>query len=149
MTNLVVLQEKVQAMLDGEKKRREKALKFLDEFQAILEEVAEDIWGTGNSEYKGTVWVRNKKNDKNEVTNFYFRFIEHEGNNRYECNGFFESGYDCSGYEYPLWGEEIKDLKGSNFWNAIRCIMDWIPVLIEVIDNRSESRNKLINLVNI
>jgi hypothetical protein len=149
MTNLVTLQEKVQAMLDGEKKRREKAFKFLDELQNILEEVAEDIWGTGDHrEYKGSVWVRNKKNDKNEATEFYFRYIEYEGSNRYECNGFLKSGYDCSVYEYPLWGEKIKDLKGSNFWNAIRCIIGWIPILIETIDNRSDSRNKLIGLVN-
>jgi len=45
--DLQQLSEKVQAMLDGEKKRREVALEFVQRLQDILEPVAKDIWGDG------------------------------------------------------------------------------------------------------
>ena len=43
------LQQKVQSMLDGEKKRRETAIKFTNVLHDILIDVAEDIWGSGES----------------------------------------------------------------------------------------------------
>lgn len=150
MTNLVVLQEKVQMMLDGEKKRREIACKFLNELESILLDVAEDIWGTGdNAEFSGSVWVRTKKDNKNIATSIYFRFIEYEGERQDEDTGFYESDAFVGGYEYPLWGKDIKEMNGSDFWNAIRIIIEWVTILIETIDNRNESRDKLISLVNI
>jgi len=41
--NLQELSERVQAMLDGEKKRREVALEFVQKLQNILEPVAPDL----------------------------------------------------------------------------------------------------------
>ena len=45
------LQVKVQSMLDGEKKRREVAIQFTNILHNILIDVAEDIWGNGESNY--------------------------------------------------------------------------------------------------
>ena len=142
------LQSKVQSMLDGEKKRREVAIKFTNVLHDILIDVAEDIWGSGeNREIDGTSTIRNKdKESKNKPTNCYFRYEKHIGERKDENTGF----YLIDGmYGLPLWGTEIADLKGADFWNAIRCIINWVPVLVEIIDNRNSSRDQLLSLVNV
>ena len=139
------LQVKVQSMLDGEKKRRETAIQFTNVLHDILIDVAEDIWGSGESNYfDGTATVRIKdKEGKNKPTDFYFRYEKHVTERKDEDTGFYYSA------EYPLWGTEIKDLKGADFWNAVRCIINWVPVLVEIIDNRNNSRDQLLSLVNV
>lgn len=147
MTNLVTLQDKVTAMLEGEKKRREIALKFISELQEILEPVAETVWGSGEVEESGkAAWIRNKIEGQNKKTGYYFRYGTYSGSNNKEYIGFYEIN---SMYGLPLWGNDLTDLKGADFWNAIRSIVNWISVLIETIDNRNNSRDKLISLVNI
>lgn len=145
MTNLIQLQEKVQGMLDGEKKRRETAYKLIDQLQEILIPVAEDIWGTGEAdEVDHMIWVRNKnKEGQNKATDFYFRYVIHETQTRDEYPGFYSADFN-----YPIWGVELKELKGSNFWNGMRCVINWIPVLLETIKKRNESREQLLKLVN-
>ena len=149
MTNQKVslenLQVKVQSMLDGEKKRREVALKFTNVLHNILIDVAENIWGSGESNYfDGTATVRIKdKEGKNKPTDFYFRFNKHITEHKDEDTGFYYS------FEYPLWGTDIVNLKGADFWNAIRCIINCVPVLVEIIDNRDNSRDQLLSLVNV
>lgn len=148
MTNLVQLQEKVEAMIQGEKKRRETALKFLEQLQKILKPVAEDIWGEGEGrEIKDIAWIRNKKDGKNIATNYYFRYDSFTNNNeRNEWEGIYKADLD---YCIPVWGTEVEELRGKDFWNAIRCIIEWIPILIETLDNRNNSRDQLISLINI
>lgn len=147
MTNLIILQEKVQGMLEGERKRRETAIKFLNELQEILEPVVETVWGVGETkDVEGATWIRNKKDRQNKNTGFYFRYNIHYGDNRKEHVGFYEVD---NMYGMPAWGNDVTDLKGADFWNAIRCVVNWIPVLIETIDNRNESRDRLMTLVNI
>jgi len=147
MTNLVDLQDKIQKMLNGEKKRKEVALNFLKEFENILEEVAESVWGSGECEdYIYTTWVRNKKSGQNKATDYYYRYKiwEAEEEEEDEYPGFYKSE---SGY--TTWGKQVEDLKGGDFWDAMRCIIEWIPVLVEIIDGRNESRNQLLGLINI
>jgi len=47
------LRIKVQQMLEGEKKRREVALKFIEQVQEILEPAAPDIWGHNDPDEAG------------------------------------------------------------------------------------------------
>ncbi len=144
MTNLTVLQEKIEKMLDGEKKRREVALKFIEEFQSILQNVAETTWGNGDSEeFMYTAWVKNKENGKNQRTDYYFRYKLWEGSNTKEYSGFYKTK---SGYS--VWGTEVVDLKGADFWDFVRCVINWIPILIEIIERRNESRDQLLGLLN-
>lgn len=139
------LQEKVQAMLDGETKRRETALKFINEVSEILVPVAKDIWGTGNSnEFENVVWLSRKEKDKREYTDIYFRYESHSGNSRYELEGFF---LGTNGN--PLWGKKVEWLKGTDFWSAIGIIMDWVPYVAELMDLRSVSREELLSKINL
>ena len=150
MTNLVTLQDKVTAMLEGERKRKEVALKFLDEFEEILLQVAETTWGTGtHPEIEYTCWVKNKKDEKNKLTDLYFRYEVHETQTKDEFIGFYRTDPLYNMYNMPIWGKSVKHMKGADFWDAIRILINWIPVLIEIIDGRNESRNQLISLINI
>lgn len=141
------LQEKVQAMLDGETKRREVAIKFVNEITDILQPVAKDIWGANyQGGFENTVWLSRQVKDKREYTDTYFRYEEHEGNQRYELVGFFQDT-DCR--NMPIWGKRIEYLKGTEFWSAIRTIIEWIPYVSELMDSRSASREELLSKINL
>lgn len=144
------LKEKVQAMLDGEKKRREIALKWLSEVEEILLPVAEDIWGNGDTwaggMFTGTRSLTKKNKDGNiKETEIYFRFKNFEGTNDIEYTGFYD-GSEC---EMNTWGKLIEDLRGKEFWYAIQIIIDWIPQVIEIMDKRQISREQLLSKLQI
>ena len=138
------LQEKVQAMLDGETKRRETALKFINEVSKILIPAAKDIWGEGSENHPNIVWISRKGKEKREYTDFYFRYGEYRGTNNNEFEGFY---YDTN--SMGIWGTDIIDLKGTEFWAAIRTIIEWIPYVAELIDSRSASREELLRKINL
>ncbi|MFA5764481.1 MAG: hypothetical protein WC915_06765 [archaeon] len=127
-------------MLDGETKRRETALQFITEVTEILLPVAKDIWGKGNSELSpNVVWINREEKGKREFTDYYFRYAE----NKNENEGFFFDPNDCG-----TWGTLIEDLRGSDFWSAIRAIIEWIPYVSELMDTRSASREELLSKIN-
>jgi hypothetical protein len=138
------LQEKVQGMLEGETKRRETALKFVNEISEILQPIAKDIWGEGAEPHTNIVWLSRKEKDKREYTDFYFRYDEHKTRDGWEYNGFY---YDPN--SSGVWGKDIIDLRGTEFWVAIRTIIEWIPYIAELIDSRSESREQLLAKINL
>jgi len=89
--NLQELSERVQAMLDGEKKRREVALEFVQKLQNILEPVAPDLWGDGCERCDAVyVWRVRQDNLKREYTDIYFRYGYHYGQTRDESPGFYD-----------------------------------------------------------
>lgn len=142
----VDLQEKVQKMLDGEAKRREIAIKWLQEVEKILLPVAHDIWGDGDDPYNSfditnSVKIINKnKEGKIDKTDFYFRYETHYGtNNNVEHSGFYLSD---SGELW--WGKNIKDLYGKDFWYVIQIVMEWLPIVAENMEKRSEGREALL-----
>ena len=140
---MVKLQEKVQAMLDGETKRRNIAIKFLEEVKEILIPVGESLWGSGDDAITlSSIWIRKREKDKIFTTNYYFRYGSYIAENRDEYEGFY-----LSDLSYPLWGDSIIDLKGSDFWAAIGCIIEWVSYVTELMDTRSESRNKLLDKI--
>lgn len=139
------LQEKVEKMLEGEKKRREIALKFLDELQEIIYPVAETIWGEeGDGEYyipnsTYCVWVRNfdEKKQKNIATCVYFDY-------GYDSKEFYHTRE-----EFPGNGSPVKYLKGIEFWHCIQQIINWIPVVIKAMEKRELNRENLLKKINI
>ncbi|MBU0978193.1 MAG: hypothetical protein KKD18_07270 [Nanoarchaeota archaeon] len=138
MKNLQDLQEKVEKMLDGEKKRRRVAYEFVEQAQKILTPIASDLWGGINEhdpESTDAVYV-----GKSDI---YFRWGEHiaDGDNC-EMPGF----YFVKTYQ-TYWGENITDVYGSHFWYAIRSIVEWLPVVIEFMNTKEISRDKLIALL--
>ena len=142
--DLTKLQKRVERMLDGEKKRREVALRFADKIYEIIVPVAGEIWGNGDGgiEMPGMVFVRNAKNQE---TALYFRYISWDGcNDRYESGGFY-----CNEKSSvpEVWGEAISQLRGSDFWWAIRTIVEWIPRVIELMEKKETSRQKLLGLL--
>jgi len=143
--NILDLQNSVQLMIDGEQKRRDRALKFIEKLQEILETVARDIWGNGENDMTdGIVYITRIKNDKKEKTEIYFRYLNHNFDNRTEYHGFYDDQY--SGY--PFNGKEIEKLRGKDFWYAIQIIIDWIPIVNNMIDKRNQSREELLQKIN-
>lgn len=143
------LQEKVQSMLNGEKKRREIATRFLNEVEEILLPAAEDIWGKhydGDS-YTDAVYLTKKdKEGKISRTDIYFRWKSIGNNFGYnEYSGF----YTEEGNGIPAGGISITEHRGADFWYAIQVIIDWIPQVIEAMEKRNISREQLLSKINI
>lgn len=137
------LQSKVQFMLDGETKRRATALRWVTEVIEAILPAAEPLWGSGESDFSriGNGSVSLKSKDRFDVGDLYFRFIPAtpvvDGDT--EDVGFY---VDQSGYR--IWGTPISDLKGSDFWWAVRSIMEWVPVVTQMLDEKGLSRDKLV-----
>lgn len=136
------LQEKVQSMLDGERKRREIALKWLEEVTNIIETVGSDIWGTGVT-YGGDLYtyttdiLKIDKEGKKREAGIYFRYEDLHG----EYAGFYKEA------EFNISGTPIEDLRGKNFWYAIQCIIEWIPQVLEAMEKRQLSRDQLLEKI--
>jgi hypothetical protein len=130
------LKETVQRMLDGEKKRREKAEAFLDQLTEILTEAGPDIWGPGVTTHEGfeykAIWV-------NE--NIYFRYGIHRGDTEVEHPGFYYSTY------LPVWGKPLESLKGGKFWNSIKIIIEWVNSLDEELKKKEDAREAILALL--
>ena len=143
------LRTKVQQMLNGERKRREIALKFAEQVSEILEPVAPDIWGHGAPGDPGdTVWVTKKdeKTGKLKTTNIYFRYSEWKGLNATEYPGFYLENKDGRGL--MVRGTPIEELRGKQFWYVIQSVLEWIPIVAEAIEKREHSRNQLLSLLS-
>jgi hypothetical protein len=145
------LKLRVERMLEGEKKRREVALKFVEELKEIILPVAETLWGQGTEEDKKqdteytAIWITKKKEDKRFSTNLYFRFRDWQGiDNAEEIGFYFKGEYD---YGIKVWGEKLEDIKGKDFWYCIQLLIEWIPELCKLIDKKNESRDKLIGML--
>jgi len=142
--DLQQLSEKVQAMLDGEKKRREVALEFVQRLQDILEPVAKDIWGDGCENADAIyVWRTRQDNLKRENTDIYFRYDTLCGSRSAEYTGFYDG--EMSGG--PYWGRAIEDLRGREFWYAIQVLIEWVPLVAGLIDKKFASRQELLSLL--
>lgn len=138
-TTIYELQQAVQAMLEGEPKRREKALRFLDALTAVLVPVAQDAWGNDSLYGHGAV-VKIADPDNCETPAVYFRGTEwvFAATGRTEPVGFY-ADYAREG----ICGSSIKDLRGPMFWLAMRLVIDGLSNLTESLRKRSEGRDEL------
>jgi len=137
------LQDRVQKILKVEAKRRDIALKWVCEIKDILLPISEDIWGTGEN-FGGipssTITLTEfNKDKKEEDTSIYFRYNNYDIIET-EYVGFYDNSFtNCN-----LWGKSLEDLRGKDFWYAIKVILGWIPQVIEAMDKREERRNALL-----
>lgn len=144
--NLVKLQENVEKMLDGERKRRDIALKWLDEVTAILTLAGKDTWGAGvcygwePSNTVDVLWFDEKGNKKE--SGIYFRYHNHVGAEDVEIPGFYSNSKDLN-----YWGTPIEELKGACFWHSIQVIIDWIPQVAETLEKRDARRKDLLKKI--
>ena len=132
MGNLETLQVKVQSMLDGEKKRRVIAIQFVEKVVEIVAPICDSIF-MQYDEFGEVVSLGR---------NLYFRWETHYGASDTENIGFYMK-YD----DYLVWGTPICDVKGTEFWGAIRDIVDWVECISEKIDEKETSREKLLSLL--
>lgn len=142
------LQERVEKMLNGEKKRRDIVKKWLAEVTEILEDAGEDIWGRGvcfgvDVPTYTTDVLKVDKDGKKRETEIYFRYVAHQGRDSTEYPGFYYNG------QYNTWGADVEDLRGREFWYCIQCILEWIPIVLEAMEKREISREELLAKINI
>jgi len=144
--DLTLLQKKVEKMLEGERKRREVAIAFLNQVTEILTPIGPDIWGNGVQapEIPGSAIVTRIKEGKRESTDFYFRYETCYGDNSTEYPGFYRSEAG-----YLVWGDTLENLRGADFWYGIQVVVEWIPQLIEIMDKREKGREQLLALIKI
>ena len=139
------LEMQVQKMVEGEKKRRDIAIDFIQKVENILIPIAVDIWGTGSCDDTGnTVNVLKKDiNNNNRPSGIYLRYDTWNGTNDAEYEGFYYSDHETN-----VWGKPITDLRGKQFWYAVQCILNWVKnFLPEILERRENSRNELLNLI--
>ena len=137
MNKLVELEERVQKMMDGERKRRDIALKFVQSLEELLLPVAPDLWGTGDNRPEDTA--------KTVSPRLYFRYETWYGHTDYENEGFYI--ISKSHPDDLAWGRKLSDFKGVEFWVGIQDIIAWIPKLIKQMEKKEETRDKIINLL--
>ena len=135
MQDLNKLQEKIQRMLDGEKKRRESVLKFLEEMEKVLISIAPVLWSGSSASHDSTDAVFLEIEGKEKSV--YFRWESHYGESKTEYTGFLNSK---TGYLY--WGTPIEEIKGPLFWWMVRTIIEWLPEIISLLDEKDASREK-------
>ncbi|KZE79335.1 hypothetical protein AV654_17860 [Paenibacillus elgii] len=126
------LKARVEAMVNGESKRREVALKFLKELEEILLPVAPILWkpdGCDAVHVSGDV---------------YFCWSEYSYGNHYESTGFHVTD---TRYEILRWGTELADIEGTEFWEAMRSILRWVERLGTMMDDEDAARNDLLSLI--
>jgi hypothetical protein len=148
------LQERIEKMLEGEKKRRGVALRFVEGFEEILEPIACEIWNTGTKEDKEiepnntALWVWRMKDQKKRLTDLYYRYERWYGKYDEESPGFYLVGkYNEAAQVIPIWGEALENIKGKDFWYCIQLLIEWIPELTKLIDKKDNSRNELVKLL--
>ncbi len=148
------LQKRIERMLEGEKKRREVALKFVEKFEETLKPVACEMWSTGTERDKKmepnntAVWVWRIKEEKRKLTNLYYRYEIWNTETEDESSGFyFTDEYNEIGSSIPVWGEPLENIKGKDFWYCIQLLIEWIPELTKLIDKKNDSRDKLVKLL--
>lgn len=143
------LQEKVQEMLNGESKRREIAIKWLEEVAEVLLPVATHIWGSGDfakgrgssDEYTKTISYKDTQQQ------LFFRYKIFDINDKYEGRITYPIGFYYGEYNNSN-GTALTEINGKEFWSAIQKIMDWIPDVIDAMDKRNISRDELVSKLN-
>jgi hypothetical protein len=149
--------EKLKITTQREKKRREQAENYLKKLIKILAPELEEILGNNLGDYfdNHTITIKqwNKEKKKYSYNDLYFRFGEYKSWNNGNCNSEYEGFYIDEQRYKELWGTNILELKGIEFWYRIKQITDWsinyLPKYIEEIEKSRKQRFKqLTKIVN-
>lgn len=113
--------QKVKTMIEGEKKRREIARKWLAEITPILEELSEELWGSSPE-----LWYRSIDDT--------LMFV-------YGDKCAWEAGF-------YLYQEDIEDYRGRVYWMTVEAILDWLlNNVIPSIDCQSKYRDQILSKI--
>ena len=148
------LQEKMERVLNDEKKGRDTALSFLLDLTVELEDVCKEMYGEAgfptnerslliDDRFKNTISLWRKKDDKITFLDLYYRYEEFEGEDDFEDTGFFLKNYS----DFNLWGNPLENVKGDLFWKAVRSIVEWLPLFADAIEEKNINRNKLVEKI--
>ena len=129
MKSLEKLQASVEKTLANEAKRRAIALHFVEGLYEVLFPAAADIWGDGEEGH--IIWIKEH--------HLYLRYGKDD--EKSEEKGIYFSN-TC-----PKWGRSIESLTGSDFWEAIRVVAEWIPTVIEILNEKEQSREEVLALL--
>lgn len=138
MKTLQEMNEKLAKMINGEKKRREVAITFLEKTTTFLSPICQEYF----SKIEGTeaIFLTNldEKMEKYK-TDVYFRYSTHYGdNNVSEPPGFYDS------YSGDLfWETPIDSMKGTRFWINISTILGGIEFLFENLKKKENIRTEV------
>ena len=137
MKNLETLQTRVEKMINDEKKRRQVAIEWLERVTEALTEPCVEVLGdmgtyVGYDVFAVSIWDTNPAGEK-QYKNVYFR---------YENGiGFY---IDNESDELLQFGEPLENIKGANFWAALKKIINWLPLIEADLEKRSNSRQLII-----
>jgi hypothetical protein len=147
------LQEKVEGMLEGENKRRKVAIQWLGNIESILCDVAPKLWGKNTDTFgiHCAKWVSKISNGKTTLTPIYLRYGYSDSGNFFEGNESVKCSFRMRDDDQgpAMDGKSIENLHGKDFWWAIRTIMEWIPIVLTEIDEKNDSRQKLVDTMKI
>mgnify|MGYP001164751252 CR=1 FL=1 len=141
--------EKLIEVQEKERKRRDTAVKYLEELVEILEPVFLEIEGESlesdmiDAEMEtDAIWIPiwDKEKGKYSAINsdLYFRYNNHYGTNDTENPGFYVS----TNY-LKVWGENLLDIKGDEFWIKLKRITDWmVNYLPDYLENKDKNRDE-------
>ena len=137
--NIESLQNRIEQMLEGEKKRREIAIKWLNEIDEILQPLMPQLYlpcdFAGNAAFIPTKSKSSGTETFGINKNVYFRW---------GCgNGFYSltTNMEC---KIPKGGTELYEIYGTEFWYCVSCIVEAIPLWVAKIDEINIARGKLI-----
>lgn len=140
-TNTVL--EKLVQIQENENKKRQQAIKYLEDLTEILAPQFLEILGRSITDYEDTeaLWISvySKKKEKYTIENscIYFRYGDHHGTENTEHIGFYISN------EYMFWGKDLTDVKGIDFWRYLKQITDWLTNYVPGwLDSIEKSRNQ-------
>lgn len=152
--------ERLQELAEKERKRRDRAVKYLEKLIDILVPIFDDLFGVEFNPYlwKEDYFVRvmqwSKEQGEYVGSQMYFRYKTHYfDNGNYENVGFYVTLDDQF---TPIGGTNLLSLKGYEFWFRVKQICDWltnyIPEQIEKADKSRDSRldhlDKVVNALN-
>lgn len=142
MDKKVNVLEKLQLVSEREVKRKEQAVKYLEKLTEILAPALREIIGEGLRDVKTiTILKWDKEKDGYSYNDLYFRHTRHEIQSGTEYPGFY---IDEKGYH--LWGKDLTEVKGNEFWQRTKEVTDWISnYLPEYVDKLEKSRDKRYN----
>ena len=135
--DLETLRSKAEIFQQEESARRERALLFIKKLCDVLCPLANSVL-TGNDFQEKTFSIGESL--------VYFRWIAFECSPKIEMPGFYVKQGKLRG---NIWGEPLSLVEGTKFWGAIRTIVDWLPELRSLLDEKDESRERLLALLEV
>ena len=136
------LKKRIERMLAGEQKRREVALQFLNiALEAIIPACIEIFGADGewDNGVAGGTWLRTTSKSGFRLADgiVIWKSKTEQGKQRGWLPGFY----------FGVAQEDPEKLRGPDFWNGIREVVEFIDYIQERLDKQAESRESLVDKI--